>query len=205
MDGFTLSPISIIATLSGGILLVPLIIYRRRKLTNYLKKWYIEIIDELHDYTPDKKELKIFLKHIKKELKGKSYYDIKYDLKEILDNFRNEINIVEEVKTIEEINLKTEKEQLKTDLNDIEKRLDEIKNNELEIKTEKRINDRKIALDKSLIVSKDRVNNRRIICKINTIIQKEEMNFKDDVKEIVVEIVDEIKNNITKKNSVFLG
>jgi hypothetical protein len=31
------------------------------------------------------------------------------------------------------------------------------------------------------------------------------MNFKDDVKEIVVEIVDEIKNNITKKNSVFLG
>jgi hypothetical protein len=208
MDGFTLSPISIIGAISGGVLLIPLIIYRRRKLTKYLQKWYKEIIGELHDYNPDKKEMKKFIKHIKKELKGKSYYDIKYDLKEILENFKNEIYSLDDIKTIEEVSLKNEKDQLEKDLYDIQKRLGEIKNTEYDIKEEKRGTDRKLALTKSLIISKDQVNNRRLVSKIENIIQKEDKvnddEIKQEIQEIVVDVIDEIKNNVTKKNSVFL-
>lgn len=212
MDGFTISPISIIATLSGGILLVPLIIYRRRKLTKYLKKWYKQMILELYNYKPDKKEVKKFIKHIKKELKGKSYYDIKYDLKEILENFKDEIINIEDIKTIEEVNLKEEKEQLEKDLYDIEKRLEEIKTTEKDIKEEKRDKERQEAFEKSLVISKDQVNNRRLISKLEDIIQKEEDDIemkkkeelKEEVKEIVEEVIDEMKNNLTKKDSIFL-
>ena len=211
MDGFTISPISIIATLSGGILLVPLIIYRRRKLTKYLKKWYKQMILELYNHKPDKKEVKKFIKHIKRELKGKSYYDIKYDLKEILENFKDEIISIEDIKTIEEVNLKEEKEQLEKDLYDIEKRLEEIKINEKDIKEEKRDKERQEAFEKSLVISKDQVNNRRLISKLEYILHKKdniELNkeeaIKQEVKEIVEEVIDEMKNNFTKKDSLFL-
>tara|TARA_Y100000310_G_scaffold343851_1_gene453501 strand:- start:1537 stop:2178 length:642 start_codon:yes stop_codon:yes gene_type:complete len=212
MDGFTLSPISIIATLSGGVLLIPLIIYRRRKLSKYLKKWYIEMIKELYDYLPNKKEVKKFIKHIKKELKGKSYYDIKYDLKEILENFKDEIINIEDIKTIEEVNLKEEKEQLEKDLDDINKRLIEINKNEKEIKEEKKGKERQECLKKSLVISKDYCNNRRLLNKIETIIQKEqkdivinkEQEMKEEVKEIVEEVIDEMKNKMTKNDSIFL-
>jgi len=63
-----ISPIALVSTLSGGLLLLPLIIWRKRKLNKFLKKWFVEMIKELLNYEPSKEETKKFMKYIKKEL-----------------------------------------------------------------------------------------------------------------------------------------
>lgn len=216
-DTIGLSPLAIISTLSGGILIIPLIIYRRRKLNKFLKKWYIEIIEELLDYTPKKEEIKRFLKYIKRELKGKSYYEIKYDLKQILEDFKFVINDLDDNKTTEEVKLQielkelTEREEsimikeddLKSIKEDLIERIKEI-NEDMKILHKENVNNqKKESFKKSIELSKEQVNNRRLINKIEKIIRKPVIN-QERKKSIVeksvsktIDIIEEIIDTTT--------
>jgi len=230
-----ISPIAIVSTLSGGLMLIPLIIYRRRKLNKFLKKWYREMINELLDYEPEKKEIKTFIKFIKKELKGKSYYEIKYDLKQILEDFKYVVSGLSDNKTTDEIRLELELKELKEREESIivkeddlkskkEDLIERIKEIDLDINTihkENINNQKKDAFKKSIEVSKEQVNNRRLLNKIEQIIRKpvikqereiEKSIVKEKTIELVEEIIDasrdikdELEIKITQKDKPFLG